>query len=239
MVEVHVLIAIQARSTSARFPMKVQESISGETMLEHVIKACNGSAKYIQDFTRKQKMRVDVALLVPTGDPLIEPMRRRVRIVEGPEQDVLSRYRMALDQLKPDYVVRVTGDCPLLPAFVISKLINTAVMGRYDYISNVDPRYRTAPDGHDCEVISADLLKHMDETAKEPQEREHVTWAARNSPPAWARIGAVVGFTDFSRTKLSVDTPEDLERVRAEHERVEALLKQARKAYGHSHVHRL
>jgi spore coat polysaccharide biosynthesis protein SpsF len=112
------------------------------------------------------------------------------------------------------------------------------VVNGYDYISNVDPRFRTALDGADCEVISTKLLTWAHENAQPGKDREHVSILCRENPPRWARMAAVIGFFDESEVKLSVDTPEDLEAVRHNFERVKSKLREAEKAYGRENVHR-
>ena len=152
---------------------------------------------------------------------------------------MLARYARATAAYSPDYVVRVTGDCPLLPPFVVSKLVTLARVNEYDYVSNVDEACRTAVDGADCEVMSVKLLRWLDETATEPGDREHVTTLARRAPPDWARLGAVVHHFDQSGEKLSVDTREDLERVRAHFEQADSKYQRAILRFGAQSVHRI
>jgi spore coat polysaccharide biosynthesis protein SpsF len=235
----NVVIGIQARSTSKRFPRKVFETIDGRPMLKHVIDACDRAARYMNDHAHKTKVMVTVALAIPEGDEIAQAFRKRgTIIVEGPEDDVLSRYQQLASRLHADYVVRVTGDCPLIPPYLITKHIKTAVINAYDYLSNVDEQARTACDGTDCEVISSRMLAHMGKEAAAGPEREHVTLIARTRPPEWARIGHIVGYLDLSNVKLSVDTPEDLERVRAAYDRVKMALAKAESLRGRQNVHR-
>lgn len=209
-----VVIGIQARTNNTRLPGKCQMEINGKTMLEWVIGAAQKSANYLNNGS--WGIKVTVALLVPVSDPLIERYHRRrdLDLITGPELDVLSRYHMAMEQLKPDLMVRITSDCPLLPPFIISKHINIADKYNYDYVSNVNPTVRMAPDGWDCEVMSAEMLEWVNKTATKPEDREHVTTIIRDNPPKWAKIANVLGHAEFSHLKLSVDTNEDLEFVR-------------------------
>lgn len=110
--------------------------------------------------------------------------------------------------------MRITSDCPLLPPFIISKHIIIADKYEYDYVSNVHPKVRMAPDGWDCEVISAEMLEWANKNAKTEADREHVTTYIRDHPPRWAKVANVLGHAEFSHLKLSVDTQEDLEFVR-------------------------
>ena len=234
-----VLIAIQARSGSTRLPRKAYELIGERRMLDHVVDSCREAARYLM--TRRVSMapEVTVALLVPTADPIAKDFARGIDLVEGPEQDVLARYYSALERFHPDFVVRITGDCPLIPDFLIGKHITTAIKGRYDYVSNVDEETRTAIDGHDCEVMSARMLGWLHGAAESKADREHVTLLARREPPDWARMGVVLNYHDQSHLKLSVDTAEDLAIVRDEYSRRDLKVFKAERKFGRQSVHRI
>lgn len=105
------------------------------------------------------------------------------------EYDVLSRYKEVASREKADIVVRLTSDCPLLTGRVIDRAIREFKCQTAPYYCNRD---YGAQDGFDVQVFTADYLnsEHTDE--------EHVV----KHP-----------------VKLSVDTPEDLARVRAYAER--------------------
>lgn len=232
-----VMIGIQARSGSTRLPKKAFELIGGKTMLDRVIERCKKAAAY----TNRQMSNVSVGVVVvtPIGDPIAAEFKSRCDVVEGSEHDVLGRYGLAIEKHNPDLIVRVTGDCPLIPPFVISRLIKLAVEHRYDYVSNVDERFRTAIDGEDCEVFSRRLFDLTCEMARRPEDREHVTTFMRRSPPEWANVGAIVSNFDQSGLKLSVDTPDDLERVRKAHSDAYSKYERAMHMLGQRSVHRV
>jgi spore coat polysaccharide biosynthesis protein SpsF len=224
-----VAIVVQARSASTRFPRKIFEKIGNKQILQHVLDACYNSSSYINAFSKKHGIVCSVALAVPNGDPLISHYQKH-QIVEGPEHDVLRRYALAQQQLEADYVVRVTSDCPFIPPYVVSKAINLAVTEKLDYLTNADPRFRTAPDGHDCEVISKRLLAWLDENANE-NHREHVTTYLHDHLPDWAVKADIVGFADYSSIKLSVDTPEDLARITEMYHKLYSIIKTSPKSF--------
>lgn len=230
------VIGIQARSTSTRLPNKISEFIGRKTMLAHVIDSCNKAARYLNNWNSKNIL-VEVAVLIPENDPIKSRVSSDVSIIEGPENDVLSRYVTAGRQSDADYICRVTADCPLIPHYVISKMLTLAVMNAYDYVSNVDERCRTAPDGVDCEVFSKIALEYLDKNAF-GTHREHVTTLIRERNPEFLSQGCVVNFFDLSKTKLSVDTDEDLARVRKEDEQVTKAYEKAVKLFGRQCVHR-
>lgn len=236
---IQVSIGIQARSTSKRFPGKVFEMIGPKMLLQHVIDACKSSAAYLNNFTHRTRIRVDVFLLVPKDDEEIKrAFRGKLPIIDGSEDDVLERYKKMLEMSNADFVVRITGDCPLIKPSIITKHINAAVQNKYAYCANVDEECRTSLDGYDCEVISSELLSWLHEFAN-GVDREHVTTLVRKSPPEWARnsIGYIVDDRDQSNIKLSVDTKEDLENVRSEYEKRDDKYQIALKKVGKVNVH--
>lgn len=229
-----VLIAIQARSTSQRFPNKIMADIGGKPLLQHVIDSCEKAAQNISAHTRKKKISVDVCLVIPDDDPIKNHFR--IKCYEGSELDVLGRYYKAARQAKPDYIVRVTGDCPLIPSPVIAKTINTIVMNGYDYVSNVYESVRGYQDGSDCEAFTFDLLLDAQCYATEKEDREHVTtWMRRNTK----NIGHIVPFIhNLNGPKLSVDTEEDLKRVIETYELGQKAERKAEDLHGKKSLHR-
>tara|TARA_R110000868_G_scaffold62962_3_gene189950 strand:- start:7122 stop:7844 length:723 start_codon:yes stop_codon:yes gene_type:complete len=233
-----VAIGIQARSTSTRFPSKVMADICGKPMLQWVIDAARDAATYINR-SGYVKNIIEVALLIPNGDPIKDVFENKVRVIEGDEHDVLSRFKNMADVMNADYIVRVTGDCPLIPSPVITKSINVAVKNSIDYVSNVDERLRVSFDGMDCEVISRRLLEYVNVAALDPYDREHVTtFIRRPGLPAGFTIAHIVGYIDLAGMKLSVDTEDDLDRVRAQKEKIIEALKKAEVLSGNRSIHR-
>lgn len=230
-----VLIGIQARSTSSRLPGKSLQHIDNVFMVEHVVNAAKSTTSFLNSRSQMTGIECTTALLIPYNDPIKEAMAGNL-IIEGPEADVLERYRMAYQKFFPDYLVRITGDCPLIVPTIITKHITTAIKHQMDYLSNVEEGLRTYVDGYDCEVISGRAFQWLSRSADNLADREHVTTLLRKSPPKYFKIGAVVGFIDLSDVKLSVDTAEELEKVRENKEAVNRKIALARsKGYA---VHR-
>jgi spore coat polysaccharide biosynthesis protein SpsF len=113
------------------------------------------------------------------------------------------------------------------------------VKNSVDYVSNVDERLRVSFDGMDCEVISRNLLDYVHFNATSKSDREHVTTFIRK--PDLSRdfsIAHIVGYVDLAGLKLSVDTDEDLERVRAQKSKIIDALKKAEVLSGTRSTHR-
>jgi spore coat polysaccharide biosynthesis protein SpsF (cytidylyltransferase family) len=179
-----------------------------------------------------------VAVLAPTNDPIISVVKGKCPIYTGPEDDVLERYCIACDEEQPDYLVRITSDCPLIPPWIISKMVATTIMGGYHYMNNVDEAYRTHPDGWDCEVISKRAMDWLRDHAVTPEMREHVTLLLRKTTmPFWITKGFMGASLDLSELKLSIDTQEDLERVREYYDKLAAKQAGSYVEYGKEAVH--
>ncbi|MAH48274.1 hypothetical protein CMI37_20790 [Candidatus Pacearchaeota archaeon] len=199
-----VLIGIQARSTSERFPNKSNMPFGRNSVTGNVIAQALRVAPWLSKF-----VDLHICLLVPYDDELKQ--NKKIAVIEGDESDVLSRYIEAHNRYKPDYVVRITGDCPWITSHIISKIVRAGIIRGSDYTSNV--LIRTFMEGLDCEMLSNRLLLWLHDNASTPFEREHVTIKflkdlASNHKPDF-KIHTVLAEYDYSQMKTSIDTKDE------------------------------
>lgn len=129
----------------------------------------------------------------------------------GSLDDVLDRVVNAARPFDPQWVVRLTGDCPLIDPEIIDKVIDTALQTGCDYCSNaVEP---TFPDGLDVEVIRMPVLETAWSEAALVSEREHVTPFIHKRPERF-NVVHYKQACDLSSMRWTVDEPADLEFVR-------------------------
>lgn len=235
--EFNVVIGVQARSNSSRLPNKISKRLGSRSIIYHVINNCRSSLGYINAYTHKSGINVKLVVVAPDEDPIISKLRG-LDVVTGPEENVLTRYGNVFTRYNPDFLVRITADCPLLPPYLITKTIYTGVKGNYDYLSNTDERFRTFADGYDVEFISRRAFVWADRNSVEAYDREHVTPILRREPPNEFKLGHIIGHLDLSACKLSLDTPEDYDTIRYQYESVNKKLKRAREHYGDQNTHR-
>lgn len=195
---------IQARIGSTRLPGKVMKTLSGKTVLGHVIsrvKACPLVDEVI------------VATTVSTKDDVIvaESARHGAMQFRGSEDNVLERYYLAAKQFNADIIVRVTSDCPLFDPELLSKMLSyfqkINATGRcIDYLSNT--LSRSFPRGLDAEIFTFDALQLATQEASQPFEMEHVTPYLYQHPEKFS-LAEFRNETDLSHYRWTLDTEED------------------------------
>lgn len=205
-----VVAIIQARMTSTRLPGKVLAELNGRPMLDFMLDRVMRSE------------RIDSICVATTTNDTDAPVVERcdalgVSVFRGDEADVLGRYAGAAAETKADVVVRLTADCPLMDPQLIDAAIEYFYTADYDYVSNaIELSY---PDGLDIEVFTRAALDEAHVNAFLPFQREHVTPYLRTGiyndiPTGNFRVGHMRAPADFSHLRWTVDTQNDLVRVR-------------------------
>lgn len=195
-----VVAIVQARMSSSRLPGKVLKDISGIRLIDLLLKRLSMSAL------------VDEIVVATTSSPADDPFvshlkERKVRVVRGDENDVLSRFKMAADKCAADIIVRITGDCPFVMPEQVDKFVSEFTSKDHiDYLSNLAPP--TFPDGLDIEVFSKFALDKAAEDATSSYDREHVTPYIRDSGNF--QIVNLSTSPDYSGFRVTVDEPDDL-----------------------------
>jgi len=197
------LAVIQARSGSTRFPRKVLAPLQGRPVLAHVIERVSRATLLdgVVVATTDGAIDDDVASLAVTLG---------AHVTRGPEDDVLSRYVLAVREHGAGVIVRITADCPLVDPAIIDLVIRARDAEGADYASNVAPA--TYPDGYSVEAMTAECLFRIDGEAALAYEREHVTVRVREHLDGY-RTAQVSNDRDLSWMRLTVDFPEDLDRI--------------------------
>ncbi len=207
-----IVAIIQARMKSTRLPGKVLKDICGRTMLARVV--CRTQRAKLLD-------EVIIATTVGAADHAIvsECKRLGMPVFRGSELDVLDRYYGAALAHGAEVIVRITSDCPLIDPEIIDKVIHTFLKEKADYASNTI--VRTYPHGLDTEVMANAALARAWREATEPYQREHVTPYIYQNPQLF-RLISLANEVDYSYHRWTVDTPEDLELVRAVYSRIDS-----------------
>jgi len=204
-----VVAVTQARSGSTRLPNKVLLKIQEKTLLQiHIDRI-------------KQSKEIDSIFIATTtkkGDDIIADLAKDlgVQFYRGSENDVLDRFYQTVKNEKPDFIVRLTSDCPLIDPKLIDEIILRAKALDLDYYSNgIEERY---PDGQDVEVFKFSALEKAWNQSSLKSEREHVTPYIRNNSSYHG--GSLFKAENhgleknYNHVRLTVDEPEDLKVIR-------------------------
>jgi spore coat polysaccharide biosynthesis protein SpsF len=137
-----------------------------------------------------------------------------VTCVRGSSDDVLDRYRRALDYTNADTIVRITADCPFVDPTIITAAVRAMMSTPADYASTgLDGRYAL---GLDVEAMRRDVLETAADEATAADEREHVTLFIYRRPERFTL--AAVPAPDWAarpNLRFTVDEQADLDLVRA------------------------
>lgn len=200
------LLITQARISSSRLPGKILERLGDGTVLDLHLRRAK-QAKLVTDLC--------VATTEEPGAEQIVAIAKRngFSSYQGSTDDVLDRFYQAALPFKPDNVVRVTSDCPLLDPQLIDELIEKFCAEKVDYASNCLPP--TLPDGQSVEVMTFAALARAWKEAKLKSEREHVTpyiWSNSNlKSKTIFRAYNLAYVPDRSEMRMTLDYPEDLQ----------------------------
>lgn len=195
----NMVAIIQARMGSTRLPGKVMKKIFGKSILEHVVRrtsACEGINNIVIATTALEQDQVIVE----------EAKRLGVDVFCGAEHDVLDRYYQAAIKYKADSIMRITSDCPIIDAAILSKMITIYHNSDFDYVSNT--LKRSFPRGLDAEIFSMESLKNAYQNADNEELKEHVTPYIYLNPDQFS-IYHYESKEDYSMYRWTLDTEED------------------------------
>jgi spore coat polysaccharide biosynthesis protein SpsF len=214
MTKPRIVAVIQARMGSTRLPGKVLKPIAGRPLLWHIVHRLKAS-KLIEDIA-----------IATTTNPLDQPIvefgaAHGIIVVRGPEDDVLSRFVMAAEQLAADIIVRVSSDAPFVDSGFVDHLVASLIAQDGDYVL-MEEGVACAHEGVDP-LTRRGLAKLMREAHGDPVAREHVTGYFKLHPD-FVPIARAPVYPLLAREagRLTVDTPDDLAFVEALHDRLQA-----------------
>lgn len=192
-----ILAILQARYSSSRLPGKVLKPILGKSILLHQIERIQNSEMIDQ---------IVVATSDNVADDAIEQvcLDNDIKVFRGSLDNVLDRFYQCSKLYDPEYIVRLTGDCPLVDWQVIDGMIQYCLEGNFDYVETS----LKFPDGLDAEVMTVKALTKAKYSAVLPSEIEHVTQYICNRGKLFNN-GVFEFKQNLSHLRWTVDEPED------------------------------
>jgi spore coat polysaccharide biosynthesis protein SpsF len=208
--EIKIIAVTQARVGSSRLPAKVLKEINGVSVLAmHIRRILKSTTinKLIVATTNEKGIEALTAICIS----------ERVLYYQGSLEDVLDRYYQTVVNERPDYVVRITSDCPLIDPKMIDHVVTNTIQSDADYGSN--GFITVFPDGQDVEVFKFSALERAWKEATLRSDREHVTpYIWRNSSLKGGTIFKSANYTeeaDYNMVRMTLDEPSDLEVIQA------------------------
>lgn len=195
----NIVVIIQARTGSTRLPGKILKPLGTSDVLSYVTKRCH-------QILGVSKVIVATSTL-PQDDAVVNWCEMNdVLVCRGSEEDVLARYVECAEKYKPDYVMRVTADCPFVDYELASELVSFINKSHVDIVDLKGEM----PRGLAVEIISFEALKRIDKIGQEPRHREHVTYYAYEYPDEFSRIQFDVPKSRlYPEFRITLDTEED------------------------------
>ncbi len=197
------IVIIQARMGSTRLPGKVLMPLGESCILDYVVQRC-----------RKIKL-ADHVIVATSNLKQDDPLEtwcevNKVTCYRGSEDDVLARYYECAREYHPDYIIRVTSDCPFVDYELANETIDLMLKQPVDMILNRQQEQLTR--GLTTELFSFSALQWMYEHTTAERHREHVTYYAYEYSDLFTySVLDLPSKLLHPELRLTVDTPEDYE----------------------------
>lgn len=208
MEKLKIVLITQARLGSTRLPGKVLKKIGNKSLLQiHLerLKKCKSISDIIVATTIKDEDQVIYDNSLFLG----------LNAFKGSVNDVLDRFYQAVKNIKPDWIVRVTSDCPLIDPVLVDKVVNFVCDSNKDYGSNI--LIENFPDGQDVEVFKFSVLENAWNNANLLSDREHVTtFIRKNSDFNGGTLFSAINYPynrNFSDIRMTVDEKVDFDLI--------------------------
>ncbi len=206
--EPNIAVIVQARMGASRLPGKMLLPLHGSPIVEWV-------------FRRVQKAELINNILfaipkTPDNDTLNAFLEKMgARVYRGSEEDVIERFYFAAKNVDATHIVRVCADNPFIAGAEIDQLVQFYFKSSCDYAYNHIPKNNCYPDGIGAEIVSLQILKSINDQAKDPRQREHIFNFIWDNPGKFEILtfDPVDERLAHPDIKLDIDTQRDYEKL--------------------------
>lgn len=190
---------------STRFPGKSMELLQGNPLIFWSLRNALRVPKI-------DKVLLATTLL-PEDNVLVEYAAGiGVDAHRGHETNVLSRFVEVSQLFGAVNLIRITADNPLTPLDLATETLAAHLKSLPDYTST--SLSGGFPLGTDIECFSSSALERLSSENLSEEELEHVTLGFKTRPDKFSLLSPI-GSKSTSRIRLTVDTPDDLDHMRA------------------------
>jgi spore coat polysaccharide biosynthesis protein SpsF len=190
-----------ARLDSQRLPKKHFEKIGEFNLITHCL--------------NRLKLGKNYTIVLATSDreiddPLIEwAQESGVNYYRGSAYDLKERIKGCVVHFDAEYFARVNADSPFIDSSLIDQGFDFLRRSNFDLYTNLYPR--TFPYGYSVEVFnSKSFINEIDQN----KELENITTYFYTHSEKFRIKNLCLENEDYSKLELTVDTPDDLEKMR-------------------------
>lgn len=195
----NILVIIQARIGSTRLPGKVLKQLGQSDVLSYVVERCRKIEGIQEVVVATSDLPQDDAIAKWCQD-------KHVAYYRGSEQNVLSRFIEAAKPYQPDYIMRVTSDCP----FVDYEMATDMVKQLNEHPAEIVDITKALPRGLAVELISYAALQRIVNCELAERHREHVTYYAYEYKEQFTRLSYEPPHSiQHEALRITLDTEED------------------------------
>lgn len=199
---IHAAGIILARMDSSRFPRKALTPVAGIPLLKRCLNGVQRSNSFIPVLATTAR---------PVDDPLADFAKNEgILCYRGDLENIYRRVCDCLSEYRIDIFARINGDSPFVQPDLLNEGLNLLEQQNCDFITNLAPR--RFPYGVSVEIFRSEIFLNAEKLLSTPEHKEHITsYFYQNL--ADISYTAIVGETDLSSVRLTIDTPEDLQVV--------------------------
>ncbi|RTQ94350.1 cytidylyltransferase domain-containing protein [Lysinibacillus telephonicus] len=199
------IIIIQARMGSTRLPGKILKPLGDVDVLTYDIERCRAIEGVDEVIIATSHLQQD--------DKIVKWCEEHhVPYFRGSEDDVLDRYVQCAKMYNPDYIIRVTSDCPFVDYEMASDIVALMEKERKDIVL-VEGEL---PRGLVVELISYDALLRIHKVGNEGRHREHVTYYAYEFSAEFESVTYKAPSNRIApELRITLDTEEDYQLIKA------------------------
>lgn len=195
----NTIVIIQARMGSSRLPGKILKPLGDTDVLTYDIERCRAIKGVREVIVATSSLPQDDAIATWCEE-------HQVAYFRGSEDDVLDRYVQCASMYKPEYVMRVTSDCPFVDYEMASEIVALMEQEQKDIVLLEGE----LPRGLAVELIAYEALVRIHQVGQEPRHREHVTYYAYEFKEQFETVTYQVSSNrQVPELRITLDTEED------------------------------
>lgn len=192
-------IIIQARLGSSRLPSKVIAPIAKWSAIEIIFK------RLMHVFSSQQ---IFFAIPDDIENNLLADKIAALgaQCIRGPEANVYQRFQQVLADIRCDFFIRLTADCP----FICVDLLQAGIAKMQALEVDVVHTSPKVAEGLDFEIVNRLAFQKLSQVALSPLQQEHPTLYFYQNPSLYTIVDFDDNHSDNSMYRITLDEAEDL-----------------------------